>query len=152
MEPKNIIRLPTTSGRVPRNTHPDVNRRIREQTLQRLEEIGFNPDKIDARLAELEREWDIERTLTTNAAAVSLLGLTLGATVSKRWFVLPALVSGFLFQHSVQGWCPPLPFFRNMGIRTQREIDHERTILKARRGDLAQIQGNANQALRSLET
>ena len=48
---------------------------------------------------------------------------------------LPALVTAFLFQHAIQGWCPPLPILRRMGYRTMREIDIERTALKALRGD-----------------
>jgi len=41
----------------------------------------------------------------------------------------------FLFQHSVQGWCPPLPVFRRLGVCTRSEIDQEKFALKALRGD-----------------
>ena len=58
-----------------------------------------------------------------------------GALVDRRLFVLPALVAGFLLQHAVQGWCPPVPLFRRLGFRTQPEIEQERYALKALRGD-----------------
>jgi len=44
-------------------------------------------------------------------------------------------VLSFLFQHAVQGWCPPVPVFRRMGVRTRKEIDREKYALKALRGD-----------------
>ena len=66
---------------------------------------------------------------------MALLGVGLGAFVDRRFFVLPAIVAGFLLQHAVQGWCPPVPMFRRMGIRTAREIDLERYALKVIRRD-----------------
>jgi hypothetical protein len=68
-----------------------------------------------------------------------LIGVTLGATVDRRWFALPAVIGAFLLQHAVQGWCPPLPVFRQLGFRTASEIDYERYALKALRGDFAQL-------------
>ena len=69
------------------------------------------------------------------AATVSLVGLTLGATVNRKLFVLPGIVAGFLLQHAIQGWCPPVPVFRRLGFRTAAEIDYERYALKLLRGD-----------------
>jgi len=40
-------------------------------------------------------------------------------------------VAAFLLQHAVQGWCPPLPVFRRLGVRTADEINDERVALKA---------------------
>jgi hypothetical protein len=47
-------------------------------------------------------------------------------------------------QHAVQGWCPPVPIFRRLGIRTQTKIDHERYALKVLRGDIKKIKGDGN--------
>jgi hypothetical protein len=47
--------------------------------------------------------------------------------------------TAFLFQHAVQGWCPPVPILRRLGYRTAREIDDERAALKALRGDFGPI-------------
>lgn len=97
------------------------------------------PAAIDARIEELDREWDIERTLEMNAAAFALTGTILGALVNRKWLVLPAVVAAFLAQHAVQGWCPPLAILRRMGIRTRPEIDREKYALKALRGDFKEI-------------
>jgi hypothetical protein len=51
------------------------------------------------------------------------------------------VVLTFLFQHAVQGWCPPLPVLRRLGVRTRKEIDRERYALKALRGDFADTAG-----------
>jgi hypothetical protein len=49
------------------------------------------------------------------------------------------VVAGFLLQHAVQGWCPPVPLFRRLGFRTAAEIDYERYALKALRGDFRNV-------------
>jgi hypothetical protein len=121
-----------------RHVNAELYRQI-EENVSRTAAGGV--EAIDRRLLELDREWDIERTLEANAATASLIGLTLGATVDRRWFLLPAVVAGFLLQHAVQGWCPPLPVFRRLGFRTQTEIDYERYALKALRGDFQGLPG-----------
>src|ERR671925_91661 len=119
--------FPSTVDRVPRHTDECANRQIRRQTEENVARYAAAGTRaIDQRLEELDREWDIERTLEANAATVSLIGLTLGATVDRRWFLLPAVVAGFLLQHAVQGWCPPVPVLRRLGFRTRTEIDYER--------------------------
>jgi len=92
---------------------------------------------ISRRIEELEKEWSVERWLEANAAALAFTGTALGLTVNKKWFAVPLLVTGFLFQHAVQGWCPPLPALRRMGVRTRGEIDREKFALKHVRGDFA---------------
>ena len=127
---------PSAVSRVPAHTDAAANEVIRqrtEETIARYRKAG--PAAISQRLRELDAEWDIERTLEANAATASLIGLTLGATVDRRWYLFPAVVAGFLLQHALQGWCPPLPVFRRLGIRTSYEIDYERYALKALRGD-----------------
>lgn len=128
--------IPSTVDRVPEHTAEHVNARICrgiEEEIARYADAG--PGAIGRRLEELEREWDIERTLEANAATVALIGLGLGALVDRRFFLLPAAVAGFLLQHAIQGWCPPVPVFRRLGFRTAAEIDEERYALKALRGD-----------------
>ncbi len=129
----------STADRVSANTDEEINRRIRLETERRLAYYEFHPEEIPARLAELDNEWDVERALQANAAALGFAGVVLGSTIGRRWFALPALVSAFLFQHAVEGWCPPLAIFRRMGFRTIEEIDQERYALKALRGDFAPI-------------
>jgi len=83
--------LPTTDERVPRATRASVNDRIQARTLHDVSRfIGADPVFIDERISQLQREWDIERTLEANAASVFLAGLGLGLFVDRRFFLLPA--------------------------------------------------------------
>ncbi len=59
-----------------------------------------------------------------NAPGIALVGTVLGATVNRKWLLLPGgFVLPFLAQHALQGWCPPVSLFRRLGIRTRREIE-----------------------------
>lgn len=128
--------LPPTTERVSKHTASEINERIRRQTEENVSTCASaGRGAADRRLRELEHEWDIERTLEANAATVALIGLGLGAFVDRRWFAFPAVVCGFLLQHAIQGWCPPVPVFRRLGVRTSSEIDQERYALKSLRGD-----------------
>lgn len=127
--------LPSTIGRVSLHTSDRLNRAIQVRTDEMVKYYAEHPERIDERLAELDAEWDIERTLEANAASLALAGLALGTFVNRKFYVLPAVVTGFLLQHALQGWCPPVPLFRRLGVRTQAEIDEERYALKALRGD-----------------
>lgn len=137
---QSAIMVPTTVGRVPLHTAAEVNEQIRRQTEENIARYSAaGPQAIDERLHELDAEWDIERTLEANAATVALIGLGLGTFADRRFFALPAVVAGFLLQHAVQGWCPPLAVFRRLGVRTQHEIEQERYALKLIRGDFHQV-------------
>src|SRR3954454_11258620 len=118
--------MPSTRNRVPASTAEDVNRRIAQKTIANIRYYATHRERIPERLRELDVEWDIERAIEANAAVVGFLGTALGATRDRRWLVLPALVSGFLFQHALQGWCPPVPVLRRLGFRTSYEIEEER--------------------------
>lgn len=123
--------------RVRAHSDQGQNQRIDAQTQHCLERHGTSErEAISRHIQELDREWDVERYLQMNAGLVSLTGVLLGAFVNRRFLVLPAAVFGFFFQHGTQGWCPPLPVFRRMGVRTRREINKEKYALKALRGDL----------------
>jgi hypothetical protein len=126
----------TEPERVRANTAAELNWRID----QRIEEnVRFYSDKpleeIARRIWELEQEWDIERVLETTAASLSLSGIALSATADKRWVMLPIVVLSFLLLHAFQGWCPPVPILRRLGVRTREEIDRELYALKALVGD-----------------
>ncbi|WP_425450437.1 hypothetical protein [Virgifigura deserti] len=127
--------LPGTAERVSAHTSRAVNQRIRQDIEKSVTHHAYYPEEIDRRLEALDREWDIERTLETNAATLALTGVLLGAFVDRRFLVLPAAVTAFLLQHALQGWCPPVPLFRRWGVRTAQEINEERFALKALRGD-----------------
>ena len=118
------------------NTRPEINQQIDAELERRIRSYaGRDKEAISERLEELDREWDIERALQANAASLSLIGLLLGMTRGKKWLLLPIAVGSFLLQHAIQGWCPPMPFFRKRGVRTRSKIDQERYALKILRGD-----------------
>lgn len=148
------MELPHTETRVMENSPEHINAHLRREMEARVCYYAQNPDLIDERLTELDREWDIERTLEANAAGIGLFGILMGAR-HRKWLLLPLAVAGFLMQHAVQGWCPPVELFRRIGIRTTREINHERTALKALRGDfdtdIAAIEDPAQKAQKALE-
>lgn len=128
--------LPATGERVRCNTSEKVNRRIQQEIEHSIAEcLRHGPAAIDRRLAELREEWDIERCLETMAPTMTLLGLVLGVTRNRKWLIIPVVVQSFFLQHALQGWCPPMPVLRRLGIRTADEISQERFALKALRGD-----------------
>jgi hypothetical protein len=148
-------RLPATSTRVERHTDPELNRSIKEWTdaeIVRLE--GASPAEITERLRELDEEWDVERVLQTNAPILVLIGIALGARVDPRFLLLPAAVFTFFGQHALQGWCPPIPILRRLGVRTMREIERERYAIKALRGDFDRVpkvdEATANERVRAV--
>jgi hypothetical protein len=123
--------LNSSVDRVPRSTAPEINERIRRQTVRNLAKYrGASGAEIDRRLDELKQEWDIERAIEANAASVVLVGVILGAFADRRFLLLPAAVGAFLLQHALQGWCPPVPVLRRLGFRTQPEIEAERLALR----------------------
>lgn len=131
--------VPETTERVEAHTSDSANERIRRETDRRIRRYADHPARIGERLEELDREWDIERTLEANASVLAFAGTLLGAFADKRFFLVPAVVTGFLFQHAVQGWCPPLPIFRRLGFRTASEIERERYALRLLRGDFDEV-------------
>jgi hypothetical protein len=144
--------LPATTKRVSENTEERINERIREETECNLAQIlSASPAAVESRLAELEREWDVERILEMNASALALTGVILGLTVSRKWLVVPAIVTGFLLQHALQGWCPPIPLLRRLRVRTETEIAQERYALKALRGDFEGIRGEGGDRFQKAE-
>lgn len=130
------MQLPATARRVEQSTDERLNQAIRARAdaeVVRLE--SASDEEIAERLRELDEEWDVERLLQVNASTLVLLGVLLGAKVDRRFLLLPAAVFTFFAQHALQGWCPPIPVFRRLGVRTHREIARERHALKALRGD-----------------
>jgi hypothetical protein len=125
-------------NRVRRHTAQKTSEAIKAKTRENVRTHSlFTSREMGRRIAELDREWDVERTLEANASTLALTGAVLGATVNKKWFWLTGVVLGFLTQHAMSGWCPPLPFLRKLGVRTRDEIDQEKFALKAIRGDFA---------------
>lgn len=134
--------VPATATRVEAHTAPRLNERIHADLQERLAAYQSSDGRalIDSRLRELDREWDVERVLQTNFAALSLVGLALASRVDKRWLILALGVPAFMVQHALQGWCPPLALLRRLGVRTAREIGDERFALQSLRGDFTTVE------------
>ncbi|WP_340124275.1 hypothetical protein [Methylobacter svalbardensis] len=113
------------------STSAHVNEEIDHQTDINIHRYkGKSRAEIFERIQMLDKEWDIERVLEVNASTLALSGLILGLTKNRKWLLLPGIVLPFLLQHGLQGWCPPLPLLRRLGIRTRGEIDREKYALK----------------------
>ena len=128
-----------TATRVQLSTAPRLNERIARQTEAELTLAGADPEAIERRLRELDQEWDIERALQTNFSIVNLVSIALGALAARPWFLFTGIAGGFMVEHALKGWCPPVPVLRRLGFRTAREIARERYALKALRGDFQGI-------------
>jgi hypothetical protein len=134
--------------RVRENTSEAVNQTIDSKMIANLQTYtDKSPEELTKRIQDLYEEWDIERWLETNASSIAFIGILLGIFGNSYWFILPLIVLIFLFQHAVQGWCPPVPLFRRLNVRTQKEIDREILALKFIRGDFENINKNAIESI-----
>lgn len=119
-----------TATRVERSSKDTINEQIQEETERR---IGYyktrDRKEILNRISELDKEWDTERVLETNASSLVIAGSILALTVNKKWAILPGIVGSFLLQHALQGWCPPLAVIRRAKVRTANEINQEKRAL-----------------------
>ena len=136
--------MATTShdeDRVKEATPSSINEKIEKETWLRVASYeNKSVEEVSARIEELNSEWDIERYLGVNMSSLAITGLVTAAiSKNKNWNILPAVVLAFFFQHSVQGWCPPLPLLRLLKIRTSKEIEQEKYALKIIRGDFDDI-------------
>lgn len=130
--------------RVRSSTSRSQNQKIDQEIISNIAKYsGQGSAAIESRINELDKKWDIERTLELNAGLIGLAGAILALTVNKKWAILPAVVTTFLVQHAIQGWCPPLPLFRMMGIKSRPELDREKYALKALRNDFKDLHNEA---------
>lgn len=108
--------------------------RIHDDMLARLRALEDDDVGIDERLHEIDREWDLDRAFFLGAG---LIVTTFGvAAVARTRRPSPLLVAGpFLLLRAISGWAPPLSILRLFGVRSRQEIEHERTALRALRGD-----------------
>lgn len=141
-----------TSDRVRRNTPSKFNHRIDQATMKRVWDYAKKSgNEITARIADLEREWDLERVLETAAAGLSLTGVLLGITKGRRWLVLPAGVLASLLQHSLTRKSLPVQLLRAAGVRTRREIESEKYALRILRGDFDKLTEVSEETHRAIE-
>lgn len=125
-----------TTNRVEINTSDSLDAEFQRQLKVNLARYAdASTAEIDQRLAALEREWSIERVIELEAPTMIGLGAVLGATFKRNWFALSALAASMVILHNTQGWYPLLSLLRRIGLRSQNEIEQERSALRAMRGD-----------------
>ena len=119
-------------------TSNESNDRIDRMTLGALDDIPASPAAIRLRLQELDREWTVDRALMLNfavagaaAGALALRSLRRSGRLGLGGLLLRAQL-GFLAYHAIRRWCPPLPFLRRLGFRSDQEISAERVALSKR--------------------
>jgi hypothetical protein len=127
----------TGSDRVRDHSSVVVNRRIDCATEGRLQEYAMaGREQLGRRLAELDREWDVDRAIIATFSVLGGLTLSLGMRRAgprrkgNGWMYLFATQLGFLMMHALVGWCPPTAVLRRLGFRTSKEIQAEREILQ----------------------
>ena len=119
--------------RVRKSSTGKSNRKIDARTRENIDHYSsLSREEIMQRIIRLNKEWDTERSLQLLSASNVLTGLILGLTVNRKWLLLSGISAAFLVQHSLQGWCPPLPLLRKFGIRTANEINEEKNALLER--------------------
>jgi len=100
----------------------------------RLGELEQDRSSIGDRLRALDREWDLDRAFFVGAGLI-VLGTGIGLALRDRR-ATPALPAGaFLLLRGLVGWAPPFALLRMLRLRSRGEIEHERTALRALRGD-----------------
>lgn len=124
--------------------HPPNFHRINFHTYHNLEKYSERPDLINQRVAELNSEWDLERSAVMVSSIISLCGMALGAFVHIYWLLLSVLVTFFLIQDVLLGQGPFHYLLEKMGRRTFIEIQSERHALKALRGDYSHVDSPAD--------
>jgi hypothetical protein len=126
---------PPVHDRIREHSSDTANQRIDRETRGAIEEALRSSEARRARLRELDQEWDIDRALMLNFGVVGaytafqamrqIRSGRLGVSSLLFWVQL-----GFLVNHAVRGWCPPMPLFRRLGFRSAKEIAAERAALQ----------------------
>jgi hypothetical protein len=130
--------------RVRANTPQHVNVRLDAEAAARMQDAAENGANLHRRIADLDREWDFERVLQTEASIMGLSGLALGIGVHRSFLIVPGFVAAMMLLHAFQGWYPLLPLFRWIGVRSRDEIDRERYALKVLRGDFEAVRESSD--------
>lgn len=120
-------------------TSEQLKQDIDQKTFENVKDYFNRSDNvITRRIEELDEEWDIEKVLGLNMSTMAISGFILSMK-NKYWLSVPVVATGFLVQHSLQGWCAPVTLLRHFKFRTRKEIEREKHALKALRGDYSDV-------------
>lgn len=136
-------------NRVRRYTPREQLRQIDADMERRVRLYASQPAKmITERIAELRREWSIERYLQVNIALVGISTAALAATKNRNWGIATCTGLSFFLFHAIEGFDPPIPALRRIGVRTRAKIDREIYALKILRSDFDDVIAADEQASR----
>jgi hypothetical protein len=126
------------SDGIRKHTSTVSNQRIDRETQEALAQVEDSPELIRARLDAIDREWNIDRALMLNFSIVATLSASMAMRNLYRnrkfgvWGVMFFTQMGFLANHAIRRWCPPMPVLRRLGFRSDHEISAERVALTRR--------------------
>ncbi|MBI4347428.1 MAG: hypothetical protein HY553_11265 [Elusimicrobia bacterium] len=110
---------------------PSTTERIRRRTSARVARAAAaGPAALRRRLHRLDWEPDLGRGSHVLLASAALLGLGLSGR-SRAWLLLAGAATGLLGHEAATGAGPFRWLLRNLGLRTEAEIDQERETLLA---------------------
>jgi hypothetical protein len=122
--------LHTPADRIATKSPRALNDRIADDTEASIAHYASHPESIERRIAELDREWDVDRFIQLGGGSWVLVGLGLGLFVRKRFFLISAFAASSLIAHAIFGVAPPTLLLRALEVRTKAEIEEERRALE----------------------
>lgn len=138
-----------TAERIPARSAVRVNTRMHKDMARRMEYYQRHPEEISRRLAELDEEWDIDRTVNANLSILALSSLLQSLIIGRKPVFVAAGCIAFQLQHAIQGWSPPARIFRSLGFRTAAEIEDERKALSDLRGGSGTVELDSGETIAS---
>jgi len=104
---------------------------------------GQSKEAISKRIQELKSEWSLDRIIEAGVSILALIGIILGAFVSKFFLILAALGGCFFLAHAILRFRSAST---NKGTRAQCDIDAEKFAMKILSGDCASNTADADKA------
>ncbi len=129
----------TLHGTPAQDMEEQAYQRIRQRTEESVAFYAARLDQIESRLAELEQEWDVDRSMLAQVAGAAVAGGIMSLLFGRKWALPAAIWGAFGLYHAVTGWCACASMMHRAGMRTRCEVEEERTALKALRGDFRDI-------------
>ncbi len=102
---------------------------------RRLLYYAHHPQFISHRIDQLEQETSLEKIIENSSVALSLSGILLAFVSNRRWLLLSLLASGLFFLKKEPKDNQVQQLLQKQGYRSEKEIQRERQILQALRGD-----------------
>ena len=96
-------------------------------------------DGINDRLAALDREWPAGRMVKVTLGVATIGGFLLADFFDPLWLLLPVISGAFLLQYCFFRRSILAEVYQALGFRSGADIDEERLLLRALRGDFRHL-------------